>query len=70
MRSEIYRENFILNYTEQTETDVSKLFQACVIDEQASLVSYMLRNNPTLFKLRLAAKDLGSKESYDAFEYA
>ena len=53
MCSEIYRENFILNYTEQTETEVSKLFQACVIDEQVSLVSYMLRNNPTLVNIRL-----------------
>ena len=53
MSSKVYRVNFALNYTEQTETDVSKLFQACVIDEQVSLVSYMLRNNPTLVNIRL-----------------
>ena len=32
MSSKIYRENFALNYTELTETEVSKLFRACVID--------------------------------------
>ena len=70
MLSKVYRENFNLIYTELTETEVSKLYRACVIDEQAFLVSYMLRNNQTLFRLRLPAKDLDSKESYDAFEYA
>ena len=34
MRSEVYSENFGLKYTKETETDVSKLYRACVIDEQ------------------------------------
>ena len=54
MSSKIYSENFVLNYTEKTETDVSKLFHACVMDEQALLVSYMLRNNPSLLNVHLA----------------
>ena len=67
MSSEIYRENFALNYTEVTETEVSKLYRACVKDEQAFLVSCMLRNNPSLFSLRLT--DPNGKDNYDAFEY-
>ena len=61
MSSKIYSENFVLNYTEQTETDVSKLFRACVKDEQGSLVGYMLRNNPTLINVRLADENLDSQ---------
>ena len=50
-----------------TETDVSKLYRACVMDEQGSLVSFMLRNNPSLFSLRIT--DPNGKDTYDAFEY-
>ena len=69
MSSEIYRNNFNLKYTEETETEVSKLYRACVIDEQGLLVGYMLLNNPTLFRLRLADKDLNSDKTYDAIDY-
>ena len=48
-----------------TETDVSKLYRACVMDEQGSLVGFMLRNNPTLFSLRLTE----GQETFDAIEY-
>ena len=54
-----------MKYTELTETDISKLYRACVKDEQGSLVGFMLRNNPSLFSLRLTE----GKKTYDAFEY-
>ena len=67
MRSKIYKQDFILQYTSVTETDISKLYRACVMDEQASLVSFMLRNNPTLINIRLSRPE--SQQSYDAFQY-
>ena len=66
LSSKVYRENFVLEYTELTETDISKLYRACVKDEQGSLVGYMLRNNPTLYNLRLQDKN---GKGYDAFEF-
>lgn len=68
MDSKTYKQDFTLKYTELTETEVGKLFRACVMDEQASLVSYMLRNNPTLINVRLS--DSEGKETFDAFQYA
>ena len=50
-----------------TETDVSKLYRACVMVEQGSLVGFMLRNNPTLFSIRLT--DPNGKDTFNAFEY-
>ena len=68
MQSDHFASDFNLTYTEKTETNISKLFRACVRDHQSQLVVYMLRNNPTLFNLRLTAPN--GEGSYDAFEYA
>ena len=63
-----------MKYTELTETDISKLYRACVMDEQGSLVGFMLRNNPSLFSLRLTKPKGNESEEddskdYNAFEY-
>ena len=67
MKSEDYAKNFKLKYTEKTETNVSKLYRACIKDHQGKLVAYLLRNNPTLFNLRLVGQY--DKIKYDAFTY-
>ena len=65
MQSQDYAKNLKLKYTKKTETNVSKLYRACIRDYQGKLVAYLLRNNPTLFNLRLT---LNTKER-DAFSY-
>lgn len=52
-----YQRDFDLNYTESTETNVSKLYRACVKDKRGDMVGYLLRNNSTLLNILVDNED-------------
>ena len=70
MLSQNYAKDLKLNYTEKTETNVSKLYRACIKDHQGKLVAFLLRNNPTLFNLQLTEQSDNDESKYDAITYA
>ena len=66
-RSPDYSKDLDLTYTEVTETKFSKLFGACVQNQQIELVTYMLRRNHHIFKTLI--KDPSGEGYSNAFDY-